>query len=380
MKMTFPTMLATASFLLTVPLAAQDKPSGKPEQPAPAPGKQPAPATPASPAKPATPATPPATPIPPLVPAAPKLDPAVVKTNSSYGFGYRAGRGFTAQTGRLGLQWSDVDREAFLKGLFDAVELKDSAIKQEDVNAALTALSQQIKEREAKLAVTNKEAGAKFLEENKKREGVTTTESGLQYEILTKGEGEVYAAPPEGQAPNKLFMVVYRGTLPDGTEFDSTNGEVRSMSLNVIPGFKEALTTMPVGSKWRLFIPSELGYGERRRSAKLGPNSTLIFDLELKELKDAPQAPNRPNFSQPPGTRRPDNRPRAISPPVRVPPLPDKDKTQSSKPTARAVSPPVRIPIPPKKDDSKESSESTPKPAESSKTPAPPAKKPDSPK
>ena len=270
-----------------------------------------------------------------------------IRTKSSYGFGYRNGRTFMNQTGRYGLRLDDLDREQFLKGLFDALELKESEIEQEKINDALNQLSLLIKEREKKVAKENKTAGEKFLAENKKREGVITTESGLQYEILKKGDGEVHPAPPKGERPTKQYMTIYRGTLVDGTEFDSSKGKATPMSLNVIPGFKEALTQMPVGSKWKLFIPSDLAYQESRRSAKLGPSSTLIFELELAELKDLPKPPSRPLAV--PQTGRPvtpgtPSRPgaRAVSPPVRVPVKPGNGK-------ARAVSPPVRIPIPPAK-------------------------------
>jgi len=95
-------------------------------------------------------------------------------------------------------------------------------------------------------------------------------------------------------------MVNYKGTLIDGTEFDaSPEGSPVPMTLQVVPGFKEAITTMPVGAKWKLFIPSELAYGAERRSAEIGPNTTLVFDLELVEIKDAPAAPEGGGFPVP---------------------------------------------------------------------------------
>ena len=146
--------------------------------------------------------------------------------------------------------------------------------------------------REKETAAANLEAGKKFLEENGKREGVTTTKSGLQYEVITKGGEEKYVAPKEGAEDNKQFMVNYKGTLINGKQFDaSPAGEPVPMTLQVVEGFKEALTTMPVGAKWKLFLPSNLAYGEERRSADIGPNSALIFELELVKIQDAPAAP-----------------------------------------------------------------------------------------
>jgi FKBP-type peptidyl-prolyl cis-trans isomerase len=156
--------------------------------------------------------------------------------------------------------------------------------------------------REKEIAAANLEAGAKFLEENAKREGVITTASGLQYEIINKGGEEKYTAPAEGAEDNKQFMVNYKGTLISGKEFDaSPEGEPVPMTLQVVEGFKEALTTMPVGAKWKLFLPSSLAYGEERRSAEIGPNSTLIFELELEKIQDAPAQPQGMPFPMPQG-------------------------------------------------------------------------------
>jgi FKBP-type peptidyl-prolyl cis-trans isomerase len=330
MKLIHNAAIPAAFLLLSGSLFAQDTPA-----PAKSAEAEKSPPTPAGPAKAAEPKV--------------TMDAGEIRTKTSYGFGYRNGRTFVNQTGRYGLQLDDLDREQFLKGLFDALELKESDIEQDKINEALNQLSLVIKQREKKVAAENLTEGEAFLAENKKREGIITTESGLQYEIMKKGAGEVTPAPPQGQRPTKQYMTIYRGTLIDGTEFDSSQGKETAMSLNVIPGFKEALTQMPVGSKWKLFIPADLAYKESRRSAKLGPNSMLIFELELTELKDLPKPPSRPlTRPAPQGARSVSpatpGRPgaRAVSPPVRVPVKPGTGK-------ARAVSPPVRIPIPPAK-------------------------------
>ena len=252
----------------------------------------------------------------------------MVRTNSSYGFGYRSGAQFSQQTSRFGLETGDIDRDVFIKAFFEAFDGGEPSVSEDDINASLQALGEMLQARELEVAAANLAAGAKFLEDNGKREGVITTESGLQYEILTKGEGAVYKAPAEGSPPeNKQFMVHYKGTLTDGTEFDaSPEGEAVPMTLQVIPGFQEALTTMPVGSKWKLFIPAGLAYGDQRRGPVIKPNSALIFDLELVNIQDAPAPPANPGFqlpptggTQPPAGGQPARRPTAVSPPVRVP-------------------------------------------------------------
>jgi FKBP-type peptidyl-prolyl cis-trans isomerase FklB len=126
-------------------------------------------------------------------------------------------------------------------------------------------------------SAANLKAGQDFLEENKKRPEVTTTPSGLQYEVLTEGTG------PKPTANNKVTCH-YHGTLITGTIFDSSvqRGQPASFPLNaVIKGWTEGVPLMATGSKYRFFIPAELGYGDRQVSAEIGPNSTLIFDVEL---------------------------------------------------------------------------------------------------
>ena len=126
-------------------------------------------------------------------------------------------------------------------------------------------------------AAANLQAGQEFLEENKKKPGVVTLPSGLQYEVLTEGTGS------KPSATHKVTCH-YHGTLIDGTVFDSSvrRGQPATFPLNaVIKGWTEGLQLMPAGSKWRFFIPPQLGYGDRQVSAQIGPNSTLIFDVEL---------------------------------------------------------------------------------------------------
>lgn len=232
------------------------------------------------------------------VPAAALIDPALIKTDSSYALGFRTGSTFSQQFGRFGVTAEDLEQEAFLKGFMSAIKGGKPEVEEEKLQAAMQALGDMLQNREKQTAETNLAAGKKFLEENAKREGVTTTASGLQYEIITKGGDEKYVAPKEGEA-EKQFLVHYKGTLIDGTEFDaSPEGEPVPMTLQVVEGFKEALTNMPVGAKWKVYLPSNLAYGEERRSAEIGPNSALIFELDLVKIEDAP-APQGMPFPMP---------------------------------------------------------------------------------
>jgi FKBP-type peptidyl-prolyl cis-trans isomerase len=227
------------------------------------------------------------------VPAQPKPDPAVVKADSSYALGFRTGSTFGQQFGRFGVGADDLDQETFLKGFMAALKGEKPELAEEKLQAAMQALGDLLQTREKDLADSNLEAGKKFLEENGKREGVTTTKSGMQYEVLAKGGDEKYVAPKEGEeGAEKQFLVNYKGTLISGKQFDaSPEGEPVPMTLQVVPGFKEALTTMPVGAKWKIYLPADLAYGAERRSADIGPNSTLVFELELVKIQDAPAAP-----------------------------------------------------------------------------------------
>lgn len=242
-----------------------------------------------------------ATTAPAEAPAKPKADPAANKSDASYALGFRTGGTFGQQFGRFGVTAADLEQDTFIKGFMDALKNGKPSLDEARLQAAMEALGTMLQEREKKLADENLAAGNKFLETNGKREGVITTKSGLQYEVLNKGGDKKYEAPKEDKGPEKQFMVNYKGTLIDGKEFDaSPAGQPVPMTLEVVEGFKEALTTMPIGSKWKLFLPAKLAYGEQRRSADIGPNSTLIFELELVSIEDAPPQEGMP-FQMPQG-------------------------------------------------------------------------------
>ena len=171
--------------------------------------------------------------------------------------------------------------EKLYRGFTDALENDTTVFTQEAAEAYFQAKQQENKAaKEEKLYGANREAGRKFLEENGKKEGVITLPSGLQYKVLTQGTGEVPQA-------NEKVKVNYEGRLIDGTVFDASakHGDkpAEFTPNQVIKGWTEALTMMPVGSKWQLFIPYELAYGDRD-AGQIKPFSTLIFDVELVEI------------------------------------------------------------------------------------------------
>ena len=174
-----------------------------------------------------------------------------------------------------------LNQDNFIAGFVSALKKKPGMVTPEEASAYVQTHADAIKAKalEAKYG-ENKAAGEKFLAENAKKEGVKTTESGLQYKVIKEGKG---AIPTE----TSTVKVHYKGTLVDGTEFDSSynRNEPTSFRANqVIKGWTEALTMMPVGSKWELYIPQELAYGARE-TGDIKPFSTLIFEVELFEIE-----------------------------------------------------------------------------------------------
>lgn len=201
----------------------------------------------------------------------------------SYGIAYGFGQRMVADDFPL-------DAPAFSLGLADAIAGNESRMTQEEIAAEMQAFQEKAMEtQQAQLAeagAANLAASMAFLEENAGREGVVVTESGLQYEVLEAGDG----AKP---GPEDVVEVHYRGTLVDGTEFDSSYSRGQPVSFGVsqvIPGWTEALQLMPVGSKWKLAIPSDLAYGAGGAGQIIGPNAALVFEVELLSIQEA-QAP-----------------------------------------------------------------------------------------
>lgn len=180
-----------------------------------------------------------------------------------------------------------IDGDALIDALKVALNEGEARMTPEETakvkQAVFQKKQQQMQEKRLAEGKVNKKAGERFLAENGKKEGVKTTASGLQYEVISEGEG------PQAKAADTV-KVHYVGTLLDGSEFDSSvkRGAPATFPLNaVIPGWTEGLQLMSAGSKYRLFIPSALGYGERGAGNKIGPNSVLIFEVELLEIVDA---------------------------------------------------------------------------------------------
>jgi len=206
---------------------------------------------------------------------------AVLKTQKdkvSYGIGMNIGKSLKKDA-------IDVDADLLVKGIKDSLSGEKTLLTEEEYRATLTALQKDMMEKQAEaakaLAEKNKKEGEAFLAENGKKEGVATLPSGLQYKVIKSGTGKT-------PKPGDTVETHYRGTLIDGTEFDSsyTRGQTATFPVNgVIPGWTEALQKMKEGDKWQLFVPSNLAYGERGAGRDIGPNATLIFEVELIAVK-----------------------------------------------------------------------------------------------
>jgi FKBP-type peptidyl-prolyl cis-trans isomerase len=195
------------------------------------------------------------------------------KAKISYGYGMEIGK-------NLKRQGIEIDPDLLAQGLKASLAGEKTLMTEDEVRQTMMAFQQKMQsarmEKQKKEGEENQAKGQAFLAENKKKEGVQTTASGLQYKVITKGTGPV----PKSDDTVKTH---YRGTLIDGTEFDSSykRGEPVTFAVTgVIKGWTEALLMMPVGSKWQLFIPAELAYGPSGRPS-IPPNATLIFDIEL---------------------------------------------------------------------------------------------------
>jgi FKBP-type peptidyl-prolyl cis-trans isomerase FklB len=192
------------------------------------------------------------------------------------------GQGLGANLKKQSVQ---VDPALVSQGLKDALAGTKTRLTEEEAKGVLTEVQNEVRkqqqEKAQEAAATNKKDGEAFLAENKSKEGVVTLPSGLEYKILTAGTGPKPAA-------SDTVVCNYRGTLINGTEFDSSykRGQPATFGVGqVIKGWTEALQLMPVGSKWQLVIPSSLAYGERGAGAEIGPDATLIFEVELLSIK-----------------------------------------------------------------------------------------------
>lgn len=206
----------------------------------------------------------------------PKLDND--KNKGSYSIGIQIGRMLKSQN-------ADVDLKALAAGIEDTLADKEPQLKQEEMQAALQAMQEVAMKKATEDAAKNEKEGEDYLVKNKSNPNVKTTESGLQYEVLKEGDG------PSPKATD-VVKVHYTGTLISGKKFDSSvdRGQPIEFPVNgVIPGWTEALQLMKTGAKYKLFIPSKLAYGPRG-NGEIPPNSVLIFEVELLEVKPQPAA------------------------------------------------------------------------------------------
>ncbi|MCP2045159.1 FKBP-type peptidyl-prolyl cis-trans isomerase [Pontibacter sp. HSC-36F09] len=187
---------------------------------------------------------------------------------------YIIGRDMAANLKKQGIE---IEAEAFMKGLKEVIAGQPSSLSDQEIQMAMMALQQEMQQKQGAKGGENQKTGEAFLAENKNKEGIKTLPSGLQYQVLEEGTGKSPAASDK-------VTTHYHGTLIDGTVFDSSyeRGQPATFPVNgVIAGWTEALQLMKEGAKWRLFIPSELAYGSQGAGEAIGPNTTLIFDVEL---------------------------------------------------------------------------------------------------
>lgn len=211
-----------------------------------------------------------------------RTDPAfkTIKDKVSYGLGLNIGNSFN----RDGLE---LNLALIIKGLSDALNKAEPKLTEEEIREAMVTFQTELRaKQEAKekaASLKNKKEGAAFLAKNKKQKGVITTKSGLQYRIIKAGKGK-------SPKITDTVKTHYRGTLISGKEFDSSYKSKQPATFpvaGVIKGWTEALLLMKVGAKWKLFVPSNLAYGENpRRGSPIGPNAVLVFEIELLGIAD----------------------------------------------------------------------------------------------
>lgn len=204
------------------------------------------------------------------------------KDKVSYSIGSNIGNNLKKQS-------FDINPAILVQGLKDSYSGEKTLMTEKEMNETMMNFQKEMMQKEIEknkeLGVKNKKEGDAFLAENTKKEGVVTLPSGLQYKVMTEGKGKM-------PKTTDIVTVNYKGALIDGTEFDSSykRGQPATFPVNgVIPGWTEALQLMKEGSKWQLFIPSNLAYGDKGAGRDIGPNAVLIFDVELISVAEPPK-------------------------------------------------------------------------------------------
>ena len=218
-----------------------------------------------------------------------KSEPKLDLQKLSYAIGMNIGNSLT----NIKHQSIDIDVDTMTKAVKDVMAGNPTTLTEQEARQAIGEMNNELRRRHdeerKEVGEKNKKEGEAFLAQNAKKPDVKTTSSGLQYKIITEGKGEIPKA-------TDTVTTQYRGRLIDGTEFDSSykRGQPAQFPVTgVIKGWTEALQMMPVGSKWELYIPSDLAYGERGSGQNIGPNATLIFEIELLGIKSKPAETNQ---------------------------------------------------------------------------------------
>ncbi len=206
--------------------------------------------------------------------------------HSSLVLGHREG----IRTAQQQMTAEDIDTDAYLKGFILGLKEQSLSLTAEEVRDAMTRLHEKITERDRRAAEDNLKAAKQFLTENAKKEGIFTADSGLQFRVLKPGEGEPFG---EAGLAEKEIYVHFQGTLPDGTEFSTSDQTTptRIQLDDLISGFRESLIMMKKGESRMVYITPEFAYGDQRRSNQIGPNQLLIFKIELVDVRDTAPAP-----------------------------------------------------------------------------------------
>ena len=207
------------------------------------------------------------------------------RESASHGLGYLKGRELAVELLKSGYVAEDFSMEGFKKGFGEALAELDSTVDGKQLKVAIDLMKAHLQERERTMSKINDGASKEWLATNAKKEGVKATKSGLQYEVIKEGEGEVYKAIAEGD--KRRFLITYEGSTFDGKVFERIGGDkMVAVGEQGIPGLVEGLKLMPVGSTWKLYLKPELAYGDRRVNAYVGPNQGVVFTVTLSAFKE----------------------------------------------------------------------------------------------